>query len=693
MWKAFPQVGINTEAPNRLVELDVCNRLNATGDTIPKGIMIPRIRTGQRDAIDISDATNANSLMIYNVDEDCFNFYSREDGEWKSVCGAMGKANFTVDCSMVTVHGEYGQDESLDASNYLRVTVNVTKIGSYSIQAQATPDNGYFFELTGTFFSTGSYTLTVPGFGQPKKHTQGPDLTDPKDDNPDQFTLSSSGGGSECTFKVDVIDTSVKANFSIRCGATVVLGTYFEDVPLSATPSKINNEPNQLEVTLENIPAESFGATAVLKTNEVDGISFYWEGILTSSPQVVNMQGKGVPRGLNDKVMTITGNSQSDDGSCTATVHMLIPAKRLMALGQRRPGTTSETIYSYNPATISDYYDNCFNALLTDKENFGYNQWSVLKFAGFTNVGSSSHCNYVDGSYPTPDNSNLEKFSDDGRDIIGLTITDWKNTSPSTLEMYLKGTNGHRKVDIFMIAYTGDQNSDFYNWYLNNQHDRDMCQKLVDFVKSGGILIIFSEQTTSNQNFLNLIFDNPDPKITSGLGGAPGSNYTLGFNSTNTDIEMRPYYCKDDDPILRGPFEDILGRNWAEDASTTTYFRNLPLDEIVIYSGANPIGKTDYPKDGVTIFRHKEYPFIFIGDAGFNSSESRAYQNTASTICPFDLTNKTMNGHTYTHWPTYRKNMNESSLPNGCRVYNAVFTANAFAWSILQAEEYRRAHK
>ncbi|MBD8349933.1 hypothetical protein, partial [Dysgonomonas sp. HGC4] len=288
------------------------------------------------------------------------------------------------------------------------------------------------------------------------------------------------------------------------------------------------------------------------------------------------------------------------------------------------------------------------------------------------NVSTSPFSNFI----PTSPNS----WTDDDRDIIALETVTWQNMSDTKLESLLKGTNGVSKVDIFMIGY----NTEFYR--TGNASDAAKCAKLVEFVKSGGILMICSEQVTSNANFMNLLFDYPSPAIASAGGAGPGSNYTLGFNSTNMPANMRPYYCRDDDPILRGPFNDILGRNWGEDASTTQYVTNLPLDEVVIYSGAREIGNTTRPAEGVTIFRHKNLPFVFIGDGGFNSSEARTYANVLSNVCPFVLTNRTINGRTFTNYPGFRLNFGGT----GNRVDNTTFTANAFAWCILQAEEFRR---
>lgn len=615
-------------------------------------------------------------LIVYNLVEDddkelCLGLNQWDGKKWNCFQQKATTAQFEFDCSSVKVQGDYGDGLALNTSNYIKVSVTVTRIDSYSISATATPDNGYFFETSGIFYSTGTFSITISGTGQPVRHTQGTDLLDASDDTPDQFALTSSGGGTDCNFIINVRSTAARPEFTIDCGATVVEGMYFEDEPLTTVPNPINGQSHRIKVTLKNIPSTAYGAIAVLETNAVDGFSFKGEAVLSSSTQEIYLIGTGTPRGLDDKIFTITSNSESSTASCSVTVYMLIPRKRLLTIGN------DDASYGYNPGwktlrTGTSGY-NSGNDLLTNNDNFGYNQWSILKFAGFTNQAGGTYANQV----VTPNT-----WTDDNRDIVALNTAGWNGLSGARLERLLKGSDGQPKIDIVMIGYSTD-------WFRSsNTDDTNKAQALIDFVKSGGILMICSEHTVSNGNFMNKFFGVTN--IGSADGAGAGSNYTLGFNPDNTPASMRPYYCKDDDPILRGPFEDILGRNWGEDASSTRYLTNLPLDEIVIYSGARPIGSTTQPAEGVTIFRHKDYPLVFIGDGGFNSNEVRTYGNTyAITVCPFLLTSKTINGKTYSNYPTFHNNFGGL----GQRVYNAIFTANAFAWCIYKAEEYRRAHK
>lgn len=160
----YSQVGINTENPNVLTELDVQN-LAKEGIVVPKGVMIPRMTEEQRDLIDVSDASLANSLVVYNITEDCFNYYSKIEGEWRSVCGKLGKAVFDFDCSAIEVQGTYVEKKELNSSNALKIIVTVTKPGEYSIAGTTT--NGYYFSTSGTFLTAGVFTVYVQGQGTP----------------------------------------------------------------------------------------------------------------------------------------------------------------------------------------------------------------------------------------------------------------------------------------------------------------------------------------------------------------------------------------------------------------------------------------------------------------------------------------------------------------------------------------------
>jgi len=628
-----------------------------------QGVLVPRMTGDERDAI----ADPVNGLLIYNIDEDCFNYFGEEEDRWLSLCGGNAHSEINIiDCANdIKVYGLYESGTPLSGGNYISVDINVTKPGPFTILIEADPDNGYFFYYAGEIFSPGPFNIRLPGMGTPVNF------------GIDHFTVILNGkaengpGNPPCELDIEVLDSSIRPEYRMACSSIDLQGVYYEEESLDYS--------HYIELVLEVDPS-SLGANWEIHTNQVDGIMFSGSGVLNSSPtQVVRLYGEGTPFDTRDKNLYLQSNSESSTANCQVTVYMVIPPKRVLGLGNMT------SAFGYNPAARTSRSPlNSFNAMLTDENNYGPHPWSIVKYAGLKNATTGTQ--YFENFIPT---AQVNSWVDDNRDIIGLDVDRWRAMTAATLESLLKGTNRERKVDIVVVGY-------LIEFFRNaNADDLAKCQLLVDWVKDGGIMLMYSEQVETNGNFMNLFFNGATSantpaadRIGSAAGAGAGSNYTLGFNSSNTPADMRPYYCRDDDPILRGPFEDILGRNWGEDASTTMYVTNLPLEEVVIYSGARPIGSTAQPANGVTIFRHRDYPFIFCGDGGFNSGNVRNY-TTADNICPFQLTVKNMNGKIYNNYPNVRINFGGA----GNRVYNTSFTANAFAWCIEKAEEIRKSKR
>ncbi|UYW01647.1 hypothetical protein K5I29_01600 [Flavobacterium agricola] len=131
-------------------------------DSADKGILLPRMTTKQRDEI-----TNVpNSLLIFNTDTDCFNFY--KNNRWRSLCGDIGTSEIIVaNCNSVEVYGDYQVGKAMDAGNYLQITLNVVEPGDYSILV-SNPSLGYFFERSGRFPNAGNYLIQLPATGTPR---------------------------------------------------------------------------------------------------------------------------------------------------------------------------------------------------------------------------------------------------------------------------------------------------------------------------------------------------------------------------------------------------------------------------------------------------------------------------------------------------------------------------------------------
>jgi len=655
---------------------------SAGGISAYQGVVLPRVNLVDRKKLipmydyqtNIPTYTEEQihrGLIVYNMRTDTLadlapGIYCWDGFEWYSFQKGEQNAIFEIDCNAIDVRGEYGSGKSLDGTNFLRLNiVNVIRTGYYSITITSLPDdNGFFFEQSGNFYTTGNMTITIPGIGEPIRS------------GTTHFKINISGGQSNCEFDISVTDLSIQPKFSMICNATEVFGTYYED--------SVMNSTNYMEIHLTVDPS-AFGATAKFNTNEVDGISFGGSAILTSNPQTVRLQASGKPYGLNDKTFHIISNSITDPSNCRHTVYMSLPMKRIMTTG-------TFSYYNYNIGLLpyNANYSRSPNAMLTDKDNFGPYQHSILRFKGFSNKGnavysvSTSQENVVQDANET----------DDGRDIVAvlgakMTGTASDDMTAARLGSWLRGKNGQPPIDILYLGgYT-------YEWCPSNAEGQAKADTIIAFLRRGGIVIIACELPTTSGNFFNRLFygtniSTTDGPIGSAYGLAAGTLYNFGYTSHNVSIDEMPYFAKNDDPILTGPFENIVGRCWGEDASTTVYLTNLPLDSVVVYSSARPANATltsnsGIPHNSATIFRHVNLPLIYIGDGGFNSAGLKS-EGEGGTICPFDITTKVINGHTYTHYPTYRNFGNFA--PN--RAYNAVFLANAIAWCLYQAEENRR---
>lgn len=347
----YSQVGVNTEAPNKLTELEVTNLKDAVADTIiPKGVMIPRMSEAKRDVIDVSDPANANSLMIYNTDEDCYNYYSLMDNEWKSVCGALGKAVITFDCDDITVKGTYVEGQDLTGSNYLQIKVNVVKPGSYTISG--TTENGYGFFVSGTFLAAGEQTVNAPGQGKPVAVQE------------DVVKMNNNGVDMDCT-NIIVNVMSASGTYTMNCYEAQPKGVYMVGKQLGTS--------HYIDMTLNVTKTGSWE----IYTDEVDGISFYGSGELAGTgPQPIKLYAVegSIPSSTKTKTMTLHSNSQGEVvKTCTVDVIVVIPKKKMVTFGLPQ--------YGYSPRPSDPTTP--IMQMLFSRNNYGPNEDSVVKYEGF----------------------------------------------------------------------------------------------------------------------------------------------------------------------------------------------------------------------------------------------------------------------------------------------------------------------
>jgi len=579
---AYSQVGINTEEPYKLTDLQVKNveftNPQGKNDTIPKGIMIPRLTEAQRDNnIVIDDVDDANSLMIYNIDEDCYNYYSRMDQEWKSVCGALGKGAFTFDCSDVEVKGTYIEGKELTGSNYLSIKVDVIKAGTYTISGKT--DNGYGFFISGTFMATGIQTVMVPGQGTP-------DLV-----QTDIVSMNNNGVDVDCSSNpVEVEVLTAAGTYTMACGSAQVKGVYKVGVDLNPLTNYIT-----IPITVTNPGSWS------ITTNTVEGISFSGAGTFAAAGTYpVTLSGQGNPTSTTTKTLTLTSNSAGEvSTTCNVDVIIVIPKKKILNIG------TYTTEYSYNFGNTTRYN---YKALM-DPMNFGTNENSIVKMDGWELM-------YTGDNAPTE-----------------AQLTAQLAQNP----------------DIVLIGV----------WWSPNAA---MATQLANYISKGGVVLAFMEEAGGLQ-IIQKVFANAS--ITQYARNAAGAVYQ---------------YAYLDDPILTGPFGDLRGLQWGEDASATATIGGLPSGDINTYSTDSDISGASNGVGNVTAFRHKTLNLVYVADGGFNST----YTSTLNTAYPFISGPKTIDGINYPNYPLPYPNYGRGTTRY--EVYNSVFSLNALAWALYQAE-------
>ncbi|WP_146212713.1 hypothetical protein [Dysgonomonas alginatilytica] len=565
----YAQVGINTENPDEKAILEIVSS--------DKGVLVPRMTEVERDLIKPS-AINQQSLLIFNTDEDCFNYWHKIDKEWKSVCGKIGKAEFEItDCKAVTVSGQYLSATALTSTNYITVPVKVTKVGTYTITAMPDPANGYYFTTSGEFLATGTYNIIVPGAGTPTNYTTNGQLGN-------DVKISLNDVLSSCSVSIIIEDSRVKPLYSMTCGSTRVNGVYKVNTPLNGT--------NTITMTLAVDPTAT-GASYIITTNTVDGISFAGSGILiVGTNQTVTLYGTGTPTSIDSKRMTITSNSKSDVATCSATVVMAYTKKKILSIG------TYTNSYGYNFSGTA--YS---NQLLTTQTNFGTQANSLIKAEGFDFISPGDFA---------PSLAQLQTALNQKPDIVILGV--WWNPTVQ------------------------------------------MADLLVTYLANGGVMLAFMEEDGGTR-ILQRLFANTS--ISGNLVNAAGAVYRYPFTN---------------DEILNGPFGDIRGLQWGEDASQTRAMYNLPSSEISIYSNDQDVSTQNAGTGGITAFKHNTLNLIFVSDGGFNSATSNAPSDMI--ICPFNIN--------ASKFPIPKTNYGRGATKYS--VYNSIFTANALAWAIKTAQ-------
>lgn len=262
-------------APDSSAQLDV-----SSGD---KGMLIPRLTLIQRNSI----SNPVQSLLIWNIDEGCFNFW--KNGKWRSMCGDLGEAVISVtdvDCENAIIAGTYKVGTPANGSNYIELILNVIEPGSYIIEGQT--GKGFFFQRIGTFSTTGIFPVQIPAIGMPNEAGT---WSFP-------LTLNGEPFSPDCLQEVKVDSADVKFNFDTSyCGTKA----YSEQL--------IKGEASTGKTTKIRVNVETAGVFN-FSSNTVHGVQYTANNIsLASGLQEVTLTANGNPpvSAETNATFTITG--------------------------------------------------------------------------------------------------------------------------------------------------------------------------------------------------------------------------------------------------------------------------------------------------------------------------------------------------------------------------------------------------
>ncbi|MDR1632654.1 MAG: hypothetical protein LBR97_07220 [Dysgonamonadaceae bacterium] len=242
------------------------------------GLRLPRLTTEQRDQI-TKDAKFvdvkkdlARGLTIYNLDTNCEEYWNST--VWVSLCQSFPTSKVemsSTDCGKIHVYGTYSQSAPLNNTHYILLPVTVTQKGNYYLLASG--NNGYYFQASGVFETTGDFEIRLDGIGTPRE------------EKIDSLIFSGNNApiNTQCIITVDVKEKSM--GYRTDDKNIQVFGTY--------QTRQFMNTDNYAKVPINVIVTGS----TVFETDLVNGVKFNVVQSLTNlGADTLILKAHGVPK-------------------------------------------------------------------------------------------------------------------------------------------------------------------------------------------------------------------------------------------------------------------------------------------------------------------------------------------------------------------------------------------------------------
>ncbi len=370
----------------------------------------------------------------------------------------VGPAAYTMDCNSIVVNGTYAANTNLGATNTIKLTVDVTSVGPYSITTTAV--DGMIFTGSGNFGATGLTDVTLNGTGKPG--------------SAGNKTITINGvNGQTCTGDIVVsgapdpsaaIYTIEGTGSPLLCSGATPTGEYLIGVALNPSVNKVTVKANVTKA-----------GTANITTGTVNGIKFSFTG---SFPTVgnynVELVASGTPSGTLGTVnftLPFSGSSCGFSVTTKAPAQYTINCPSVVVNGTytgSTPLTSTNTITvgvnvtSTGPYSISTTTTNGITFSGTGEFTATGAQTVTLAGSGTPSTGGSTilHgfpttpvCTFsiTYGGSPTP----CTNLSDDKFNLIGrFSFTGISFSSTMGPKYQISLVSGIKQLDIFFPTST-----------------------------------------------------------------------------------------------------------------------------------------------------------------------------------------------------------------------------------------------
>lgn len=221
--------------------------------------------------------------------------------------------------------------------------------------------------------------------------------------------------------------------------------------------------------------------------------------------------------------------------------------------------------------------------------------------------------------------------------------------------------------------------------------DTDDITGLINYLNNGGVVIMMSDLNMTGmdkvQSFMNSLFarNNIVPK-----NNINGYGSLLKINHTGTINDM----------IVNGPFGNLEGKYWGNDAHHVTHLDNLPLglgsNEATTYSNpqADNVAPEDRSTSSPSMFKHNSKSLFWIGNSTFLRSQAKTSSGISVNVqnewgnYPFAIseTFEPISKKYGYNLGSFRDVVFNKGIDYNSEVDNSALFGNLMTWALYQSE-------